>query len=112
GDSLVVTSADGLKWRFPEMNFAAKSNRQWKDAGPVLESALAEGIVRDNVIVHFGTNAGVNEDQLRAFLDALGPERNVVVMNLYGSSTFVPDSNQTIERVVADYPHAVVGDWQ
>lgn len=112
GDSLVVTSADGLKWRFPDMNFAAKSNRQWKDANPVLESALAEGLVRDNVIVHFGTNAGVNEDQLRSFLDALGPDRTVVVMNLYGSSTFVPDSNQTIETVVADYPNAVVGQWQ
>ena len=112
GDSLVVTSADGLKWRFPDMNFAAKSNRQWKDAGPVLEQALAEGTVRDNVIVHFGTNAGVNEDQLRSFLDALGPDRHVVVMNLYGSSTFVPDSNATIDRVVADYPNAVVGDWQ
>ncbi|MCK0113442.1 acyltransferase family protein [Ornithinimicrobium sp. F0845] len=112
GDSLVVTSADGLKWRFPEMNFAAKSNRQWKDANPVLEAALAEGTVRDNVIVHFGTNAGVNEKQLRQFLDTLGPDRNVVVMNLYGSSTFTPSSNETIEEVVADYPNAVVGDWQ
>ncbi|WP_154402148.1 acyltransferase family protein [Ornithinimicrobium cavernae] len=112
GDSLVVTSADGLKWRFPDMNFSAKSNRQWKDANPVLESALAEGLVRDNVIVHFGTNAGVNEDQLRAFLDQLGPDRKVVVMNLYGSSTFVPGSNATIDKVVQDYPNAVVGDWQ
>ncbi len=112
GDSLVVTSADGLKWRFPDMNFAAKSNRQWKDANPVLTSALAEGIVRENVIVHFGTNAGVSEKQLRTFLDTLGPDRNVVVMNLYGSSTFVPGSNQIIEDVVADYPNAVVGDWQ
>src|SRR5699024_9142603 len=88
------------------------SNRQWKDANPVLEAALTEGIVRQNVIVHFGTNAGVNEEQLRQFLDTLGPDRNVVVMNLYGSSTFVPESNQTIEKVVADYPNAVVGDWQ
>lgn len=112
GDSLVVTSADGLKWRFPEMNFEAKSNRQWKDANPVLDSALAQGTVRDNVIVHFGTNAGVNEQQLRTFLDTLGPDRKVVVMNLYGSSTFTPESNEIIDEVVADYPNAVVGDWQ
>ena len=112
GDSLVVTSADGLKWRFPEMNFEAKSNRQWKDANPVLDSALAQGTVRDNVIVHFGTNAGVNEQQLRTFLDTLGPDRKVVVMNLYGSSTFTPGSNEIIDDVVADYPNAVVGDWQ
>ena len=112
GDSLVVTSADGLKWRFPEMNFVAKSNRQWGDANPVLEAALAEDSVRENVIVHFGTNAGVNADLLRQFLETLGPDRRVVVMNLYGSSTFVPDSNEAIEEVVADFPHAVVGDWK
>lgn len=112
GDSLVITSADGLKYRFPDISFVAKSNRQWKDARPVLAAALAEGTVRDNVIVHFGTNAGVDEDALRAFLDDLGPERNVVVVNLYGSSTFVPGSNAAIERVVTGYPNAVVGDWQ
>lgn len=111
GDSLVVTSADGLKYRFPGMDFAAKSNRQWKDAMPVLDAALAEGAVRDNVIVHFGTNAGVDEDKLRAFLDKLGPERHVVVVNLYGSSTFVPGSNDIIDKVVKDYPNTVVGDW-
>lgn len=112
GDSLVVTSADGLKWRYPDINFEAKSNRQWKDAHAVLDAALTAGTVRDNVIVHFGTNAGVKEEALRSFLDALGPDRHVVVMNLYGSSTFVPDSNATIEAVVADYPNAVVGDWK
>ncbi len=36
----------------------------------------------------------------------------MVVVNLYGSSTFVPGSNAAIERVVTGYPNAVVGDWQ
>lgn len=112
GDSLVVTSADGLKWRFEGMNFEAQSNRQWKDALPVLEDALADGTVRDNVIVHFGTNAGVDEAVLRAFLVTLGPDRQVVVVNLYGSSSFVPESNAIIAEVVKDFPNAVVGDWQ
>ena len=111
GDSLVVTSADGLEYRFPGMTFEAKSNRQWGDAMPVLEAALEADTVRDNVIVHFGTNAGVDGDALREVLDTLGPDRQVVVMNLYSSSTFVPPSNETIDEVVADYPNAVVGDW-
>ncbi len=112
GDSLIVTSADGLEYRFPGIGFAAKSNRQWKDALGVLDAALAQGSVRDNVIVHFGTNAGVDEEKLRAFLDRLGPDRRVVVVNLYGSSTFTEPSNKIIDKVVADYPHAAVGDWQ
>ena len=112
GDSLVVTSRDGLTYRFPEITYAAKSNRQWKDALPVLEQALAQGTVKDNVVVHFGTNAGVDEDRAREFVEALGPDRRVVLMNLYGSSTFVPGSNEVIAKIAADHPQVVVGDWQ
>jgi lysophospholipase L1-like esterase len=111
GDSLVVTSADGLTYRFPGINYVAKSNRQWGDAAPIVAAAIADGSVRDNVVLHLGTNAGVDEDALRATLDALGPERNVVVMNLYVRASFTESSNSTIEKVVADYPNAVVGDW-
>ncbi|MFK5633367.1 MULTISPECIES: acyltransferase family protein [unclassified Ornithinimicrobium] len=111
GDSLVVTSADGLTYRFPDINYVAKSNRQWGDAAPIVAAAITEGAVRANVVLHLGTNAGVDEKALRATLDALGPERNVVVMDLYVRASFTESSNRTIEEVVADYPNAVVGDW-
>ena len=111
GDSLVVTSADGLAYRFPEIGFVAKSNRQWGDAPGILTEALAAGTVQDNVVLHLGTNAGVDEQGLRDALDALGPERNVVVMDLYVQASFLEPSNKTIRTVVADYPNAVVGEW-
>jgi len=111
GDSLVVTSADGLTYRFPGITYAAKSNRQWKDAAAVVEQALAGGAVRDNVILHFGTNAGVDEDQAQAVLDLLGPQRRVVLMNLYGSSSFIPRSNEIVAEIAAARPNVVVGDW-
>ncbi|CAN5362797.1 acyltransferase family protein [soil metagenome] len=111
GDSLVVTSADGVSYRFPDTNYVAASNRQWKDANEMLEDAVAKGLVRDNVVVHLGTNAGVDEAALREFLDALGPNRRVVVMNLYVRASFTPESNKVIATVAGDYPLVVVGDW-
>jgi len=111
GDSLVVTSADGLTYRFPRTNYVAQSNRQWKDANAVLTQALDEGLVRDNVVVHFGTNAGVKEQQLRSFLDQLGPGRRVVLMNIYGRLSFTDSSNTIIGRVAKDYPMVTVGNW-
>lgn len=111
GDSLVITSADGLRHRFPGIDFEAKSNRQWRDAQDVLEQALAQGRVRDNVVVHFGTNAGVDVEEMDTFLDTLGSERRVVLMNLYSTSTFVPDSNQAIQQAAAGRDNVVVGDW-
>lgn len=111
GDSLIVASADGITYRFPGTTYVAKSNRQWKDANAVLDDAMGQDLVRDNVVVHFGTNAGVKEDDLRELLDTLGPQRRIVLMNLYGRSSFTPTSNVTIEEVAADYPLVTVGDW-
>ncbi|KUG52452.1 hypothetical protein AVL62_14045 [Serinicoccus chungangensis] len=111
GDSLVVTSADGLTYRFPDIAFVAESNRQWGDATQRVDEALEAGTVRDNVVLHLGTNAGVDEEALRAVLDRFGPERNVVVMDLYVQASFTESSNETLREVVADYPHAVVGEW-
>ena len=111
GDSLVVTSADGLTYRFPGIAYEARSNRQWHDTLAVIEESVAAGTVRDNVVLHLGTNAGVDEKALRAALEAFGPERNVVVMDLYVRSSFVDSSNETIREVVAEHPNAVVGDW-
>ncbi|MGB5952048.1 MAG: acyltransferase family protein, partial [Ornithinimicrobium sp.] len=111
GDSLVVTSSDGVRDRFPGATFVAKSNRQWKDADGVLQDALDQDLVRDNVVVHLGTNAGVDEEALRDLLDTLGPDRRVVVMDLYLRSSFTNDSNKIIAQVAADYPQVVVGQW-
>ena len=111
GDSLVVTSADGLTYRFPGITYLAQSNRQWGDAARVIADGLASETVRGNVVLHLGTNAGVDEAGLRAALDELGPERNVVIMDLYVQASFTEASNASIRSVVEDYPNAVVGDW-
>ncbi|WP_151523778.1 acyltransferase family protein [Serinicoccus kebangsaanensis] len=112
GDSLVVTSADGLSYRFPDTSYVAQSNRQWGDAAAIVSSALEAGEIRGNVVLHLGTNAGVDEAALREVLDLLGPERNVVVMDLYVQAPFTQESNEAIRRVVSDYPNAVVGEWR
>ncbi|HLV04651.1 MAG TPA: acyltransferase family protein [Actinomycetaceae bacterium] len=111
GDSIMVTSAHGLTHRWPEIALDAKSNRQWPDGLAAIEQALAHGTVRRGVVLDFGTNAGVDEAVVRSALDALGPERMVVVVNLYGGSYWVPEANETLARVVADYPNAIIADW-
>ena len=111
GDSLVVTSADGLSYRFPDTSYLAQSNRRWAESVEVVTAGVEAGEVRGNVVLHLGTNAGVDEAALRSVLDTLGPDRNVVVMDLYVQASFTEESNETLRAVVADYPQAVVGDW-
>ncbi|WP_341360355.1 acyltransferase family protein [Georgenia sp. M64] len=112
GDSIVVTSKDGLEYRFPGIMLDARSILQWPDGERAVRARLAEGTVRRAVFLDYGTNAGVTDEALvRRVLDALGPDRMIVVVNLYGGSAWVPEANATLARIVADYPHAVVADW-
>jgi len=112
GDSIMVTSAHGLTYRWPEIFLDAKSNRQWPDGLAAIERAVAQGTVRRAVVLDFGTNAGVGDpDVVRAALDALGPARMVVVVNLYGGSHWIPEANAQLADVVADYPNATIADW-
>ncbi|MFC4554325.1 acyltransferase family protein [Georgenia faecalis] len=112
GDSIMVTSAHGLTAAYPGIALDALSNRQWPDGLAAVEAAVAEGTVRRAVVLDFGTNAGVREPAVvRATLDALGPERMVVVVNLYGGSHWIPEANAALAQVVADYPNAVIADW-
>ncbi|MEH0108740.1 acyltransferase family protein [Tersicoccus sp. MR15.9] len=112
GDSLVVTSADGLKDRFPGLAFDARSNRQWPDGVAAVDARLAAGTMPRAVILHFGTNAGVPDPGVvRQVLDKLGPDRMVVLVNLYGASSFVPEANRAYADLVQGRRNVIVADW-
>jgi peptidoglycan/LPS O-acetylase OafA/YrhL len=112
GDSIVVTSADGLEHRFPGVMLDAKSIRRWSDGEAAVDARLAEGTVRRAVFLDFGTNAGIEDEAVvRRVLDELGPQRMVVVVNLYGGSDWIPEANATLAEIVAEYPNAIIADW-
>lgn len=112
GDSILVTSADGLEYVLPGISLDAVSNRQWQHAETIVGTALEAGTVRRAVVIDFGTNAGVpDEDTVHRVLEMLGPNRMIVVVNLYGTSTFIDSSNAKLAAVVEEFPNAIVADW-
>ncbi|HET7305416.1 MAG TPA: acyltransferase family protein [Segeticoccus sp.] len=110
GDSLVVCSADALAVKFPGIMMDAESNRQWPDGQQAVQSRLAAGSVRRAVVLDFGTNAGVQDEGLvNDVIESLGPDRMVVLVNLYG--VWVPEGNQALARVAARHPNVIVANW-
>ncbi|WP_175476905.1 acyltransferase family protein [Ruania alba] len=112
GDSMMYVAAPGLSATFPGMSIDAESNRQWPAVAETVAAALDEGTVRDVVVIAAGTNAGVREPEIvRETLDLLGPDREVVLVNIYGSSFWVEESNENLAEIAADYPNVVIADW-
>ncbi|HEU4997586.1 MAG TPA: acyltransferase family protein [Lapillicoccus sp.] len=110
GDSLIATTKGAIDYYFPGVRQDAKSNRRWSDG---LAAVAARGQdVRRAVVLAFGTNAGVTEETVVQTLDRLGPDRMVVLVNLYNPrSTWIDESNATLARVASTRPNVVVADW-
>ncbi|MET7074673.1 acyltransferase family protein [Trueperella pyogenes] len=112
GDSMVVASKTGLEHAMPGMGFVARSNLKWSDALGVVNNALAKGAIGRAVIVHYGTNAGVpDEHEVRKVIDALGPDRMVLLVNLYSASTFIGEANASLAKVADEYANVMLVDW-
>ena len=109
GDSLMVGSVHALRYYFPGIRVDAKSNRRWLAA--LAEIKAQHGSTRRAVILGLGTNGGNDADDLNAVLDALGPNRMVVILNLYGPFSRIDTDNATLAQVVAGRPNVIVADW-
>ena len=112
GDSLISGTADGFRDKFDGLNFLAAPIRQWGDAVDVVNEGLEQGVIRQNVILDFGTNGGVSDEQLvRQVIEALGPERRIVLYTIYSPSTFVDDANAVYAKIAEEYPNVRLADW-
>ncbi len=115
GDSVVSGAAPALYERFPGILIDAEPIRQWREAPAVVARALESGAGRPAVVLGFGTNAGLQSEEsrgaLRSVLDALGPDRRVVLVNTVGVSDWVPSTNETLAEISAEYPNTIVADW-
>jgi lysophospholipase L1-like esterase len=88
----------------------AKSNRRWSDGLAAISTRGPD--VRRSVVLAFGTNAGVDEQVLRQVLDALGPDRMVVLVNINGRASWIDEANAALARAAASRPNVIVADWQ
>ena len=65
----------------------------------------------DVVVLHPGTNGVLPEDMMRDMLDVLADTPRVVVVNNNMPRSWRPPNNKVIDKVVPDYPNAVIADW-
>lgn len=112
GDSMLYVAAPALNEDFPGIAINAESNRQWPHVSATIKASLQAGSVRDIVIIVAGTNAGARDVELiEETVDALGPGRHIVLVNLYGSSRWIPESNEILAGIAAERPNVAIADW-
>jgi len=113
GDSVMLDVEPVLQAEIPGIDVEAAVSRQW-DAGVALAQQLkSEGTLGALVVVDLGTNGPVSAEQFKSMMDVLAGASRVVFVTVHLPSSFSWSAsvNATLKQSVAQYPQAVLADF-
>lgn len=112
GDSVML----GARKCLPQHGVTAdpKGNRQPYQGAAILSAMRTR--LPHVVIVHLGTNAGIDDGEIDTIMRIIGPSRTVVWVTLqlrndYTRYLYEDSSNLAIRDVLLRYPNVRVADW-
>ena len=113
GDSLISGTSAGFNAEFEGINFLAEPIRKWDDAVQVVNDGLEQGLIRAerHSRTLAPTGACGTRGLVRQVIDALGPERRILLYNIYSPSSFVDESNEVYAKIAEEYPNVYLVDW-
>lgn len=111
GDSVMLASAPSLYEQFPGIVVDAEVSRSiW--AGPdILNGLASRGELRENVVVALGTNGPVDWDVLEQMSQAVGGDRNLILVNAYAPRDWIPEVNADLAAFADSHRAVWVADW-
>ena len=114
GDSVMLASSAALQKDFPNIYIDAAVSRHYQAALPIIEEMKAAGTLDPNVVLGFGTNgasSGARPGLLTEILDAIGPDRVVVLVLPYGDRYWMPEAEAEVLEAARTRDNVYVADW-
>ena len=112
GDSVLLGSLQPFNAGLPGARLYAKVGWQARDVLVQLQDLAGSGSLTPVVLIHLGTNGYVYEDQLRSILSLLADRQRVIIVNAQVPRRWMTPNDVLIDRVLPDYPNAVLVDWR
>jgi lysophospholipase L1-like esterase len=112
GDSVLLGARVTLQRVVKGTKVDAAVGRQSWDVLGRIRDLKRKDLLAPIVMIHTGTNGIVTEEQLRDMLTALEDRERVVVVNVNVPRRWMDPNNKVIEKVVPDFPNAVIADWK
>ncbi|MGL4745659.1 MAG: acyltransferase family protein [Dermatophilaceae bacterium] len=109
GDSMLVTSSQAMERSMPGIRMDGRTYRRWSEA-PAQVAARGAGL-RRAVVIMLGTNHGTDEAAVRRTLDAIGPDRMVVMVTAHGGWSRSAADDESLRNLVDGIPNVVLADW-
>jgi lysophospholipase L1-like esterase len=77
----------------------------------IVRELAAGGALRRVVVVALGTNGTVTASQVRALQRAVGPRRELVLVNTFGPQSWEAADNAVLAAAARRSPHVRLADW-
>jgi peptidoglycan/LPS O-acetylase OafA/YrhL len=111
GDSVMVASAAALEAAIPGIYIDAQIGRQMQAGLAVVRSLAARGMLRRVVIIGLGTNGTVTAGQIRQLRHAIGPGRDLVLVNTFDPRPWEHEVNAAINAAARQAGRVVLANW-
>lgn len=111
GDSVALGTESEFARVFPNGWMDAEIGRQLPVGLEAYDRCVSEGHGADVVIFALGNNGVAREDQVRALIDAAGPDRRVYLVTTRVPLPLQDINNQLFWDIAAQYDNVEVIDW-
>ncbi len=111
GDSVMLASAPELQDAFPGIAIDAAVSRGMRAAPEILHGLAQTGQLRDLVVIGLGTNGPIDEADLQRIQVAIGPNRQLIMVNAFAEREWTPGVNATLADFSAHYRRIELADW-
>ena len=112
GDSVLLSASEELMELMPNARIDAKESRQLTDAIEIINKMKDEGTLGTTVVIALGTNGYFREDTGQALINAIGSDRNIYWVNVYGEHLeWQYKTNGTIRSLSRNNPNVELISW-
>jgi peptidoglycan/LPS O-acetylase OafA/YrhL len=111
GDSVMLASAPQLREVYPAMNIDAAVSRQMSSLPAIVQALKDSGQLREILVVGLGTNGPIARATLDQVRELLGPNRQMVVINVEEPRSWEGEVNGTLSQFASDYENVELSDW-
>lgn len=112
GDSVLLGASPSILAVQPDYVIDAKVGRQLVQAGSVLDSLEAQGLLRQTVVMELGTNGAFGVEKGQELINRLGNGRTIYWVTVYGRELgWQEESNATIRQLAAQNENVHIIDW-
>ena len=111
GDSVMLAAAPTLQEKFPGIQIDAKVSRSIYVAPDMIKNLIRKDKLRKVLVLALGTNGPIDRDVLEKIRKLIGPDRQMVVVNVQAPRYWSDGVNVTLSAFALRYRDVELANW-